>query len=90
MASAASKGGFDMVKQTSSARRLLVAANLRRLIKADPAIRTLAAFSELHGSDIRTVKRWCRDGVESLSTVAEIAKTLGVSDLALILDASES
>ena len=67
------------------ARKLAVATNLRRLIKANPEIRTIARFAERHGCDIRTAKTWVKEGIDRLTTIAEVANTLGVDDLALIL-----
>lgn len=75
-----------MVKGISSSRRITVGENLRRLIKATDGIGTISAFAKAHGSDVRTVKRWLKQGVDSLATVAEIADTLGVEDLELLLE----
>lgn len=75
-----------MVKGISSSRRITVGENLRRLIKSTEGFGTIASFAEAHGSDIRTVKRWLKQGVDSLATIAEIADTLGVCDLDLILE----
>ncbi len=74
-----------MVKLRNSCRRITVGINLRKLIKQNSEFGTIAAFAKAHGSDIRTVKRWLKDGVDSLSTIEEIAYTLGVSDLELLL-----
>lgn len=79
------KGGLLMVKLKQSRRRITVGINLRRLIKQDRRFGTIVAFANAHGSDLRTVKRWLKDGVDSLSTIEEIANTLGVSDLELLL-----
>lgn len=74
-----------MVQLRQVHRRITVGENLRTLIKQDQRFGTIAAFANAHGSDIRTVKRWLKDGVDSLSTIEEIANTLGVSDLELLL-----
>ena len=74
-----------MVKKSVPDIRLSVGKNLRDFIKADPSIRTIARFSQLHGSDVRTVKRWCSQGIDSLGTICEVAKTLGIPFLWLIL-----
>ena len=63
---------------------------MRRIIKAQPHIRTIANFSQLHGCDIRTAKTWLRYGIDRLTTVSEVARTLGVSDLELILIKDEA
>jgi hypothetical protein len=67
-------------------RKLLVAANLRRLIKSSPDVKTIARFAELHGCDVRTVKTWLKHGIDRLTTVSEVAVTLSVSDLDLLLE----
>ncbi len=75
-----------MLKCIPEARKLTVAKNLRRIIKSNPNIRTIARFAELHGCDIRTAKTWLKHGIDRLTTIAEVANTLGVDDLELILE----
>ena len=75
--------------QIHASRKLTVAKNLRRLIQENADIRTLAKFSELHGSDVRTVKSWVKLGIDKLTTISEVAETLGVSDLELLLSEDE-
>lgn len=70
-------------------RKLAVAVNLRRCIKSNESIGTIARFAELHGCDVRTAKTWVKHGIDKLTTVSEVAKTLGVSDLELILSERE-
>ena len=70
-------------------RKLTVAKNLRRQIKSNGDIRTIARFAELHGCDVRTAKTWLKHGIDRLTTISEVAATLGVSDLSLLLDEGE-
>ena len=77
-----------MGKDRASYRREVVAANLKRLIGKSGII-SVSDFAARHGSDLRTVKRWRRDGVDSLSTITEIATTLGLTFLHLVLTEEE-
>jgi hypothetical protein len=70
-------------------RKLTVGKNLKRLIKENPDIRTMTKFAEIHGCDIRTVKTWVKHGIDRLTTISEVAMTLGVCDLELIFDNTE-
>ena len=74
-----------MAREIPDSRKAEVGKNLRRLIKSNPEIRTIARFSELHGCDVRTAKGWVKNGIDRLTTISEVAYTLGVSDLELIL-----
>ncbi|MBR2650828.1 MAG: hypothetical protein IKD45_04135 [Clostridia bacterium] len=74
-----------MAREVPESRKAEVGKNLRRLIKSNPEIRTIARFSELHGCDVRTAKGWVKNGIDRLTTISEVAYTLGVSDLELIL-----
>ena len=78
-----------MVNYVHEKRKLTVAKNLRRLIKADPRIRTISGFASAHGCDVRTAKTWLKHGVDRLTTISEIACTLGVDDLELLIDGDE-
>ena len=73
------------LKCSHDKRKLTVGANLRRLIKSNTEIKTIARFAELHGCDIRTAKTWLKHGIDRLTTISEVALTLGVSDLDLLL-----
>ena len=77
-----------MGKDRASYRREVVAANLKRLIGKGGII-SVNDFVAKHGSDIRTVKRWRKEGVDSLSTITEIAATLGLTFLHLVLTEDE-
>ena len=74
-----------MARQVPESRKATVGKNLRRLIKKNPNIRTIIRFSELHGCDVRTAKGWVKNGIDRLTTISEVAYTLGVSDLELII-----
>ncbi len=74
-----------MARQMPESRKADIGKNLRRLIKSNPDIRTIAKFSELHGCEVRTAKGWVKNGIDRLTTISEVAYTLGVSDLELIL-----
>ena len=70
-------------------RKLTVGRNLKRLIKESPNVRTMTKVAELHGCDIRTVKTWVKYGIDRLTTVSEVALTLGVSDTELLFQKEE-
>lgn len=55
----------------------VVGEYLRRELKVRHI--TQEAFSLDFGADVRTVRRWIKDGVNSLDTVVEIARYFGVS-----------
>ena len=62
---------------------LVVGANLKRAIKASKW-RTQARFAEAFGAEIRTVGRWCNEGIDKLSLVEQIADFLEISALSLL------
>ena len=70
-------------------RRRVVAENLKRPIRCNGSIKTVENFARLHGSDIRTVKRWRKDGIDSLDKIAEVSTTLGISFFELIMTEEE-
>ena len=74
-----------MARNIPESRKADVGENLRRIIKSNPNIRTIARFAELHGCDVRTAKGWVKNGIDRLTTISEVAYTLGISDLELIL-----
>ena len=49
--------------------------NLKRLIRLSE-YKTQAKFAEAFGADERTVGRWCREGIDSLSRLEELADFL--------------
>ena len=75
-----------MARCVPESRKLIVAKNLRRIIKSSEGIGTIARFAELHGCDVRTAKTWVKYGIDRLTTISEVADTLGVSDLELIIE----
>ena len=60
-----------------------VGTNFKRLIK-ESDYRTQEAFAAAHGADPRTVRRWIHDGIDSLTTIGDIARTLDVDVMALL------
>ena len=60
---------------------LLAGANLKRLIK-NSRWKTQEEFAFEFGTDVRTVGRWIRGGINSLATIQQIAAFFGVDALA--------
>ena len=60
--------------------------NLKKHIKASVHIRTQERVAELMEVNVRTVKRWVAEGVDSLTTIKQIADLLGISDLELLME----
>ena len=60
-----------------------VGENLKRLIK-ESEYRTQERFAEAVFAEPRTVRRWLKNGIDSISTVAMIAEVLDVDVKALL------
>ncbi len=60
---------------------LVAGANLKRLIK-NSRYKTQEEFAFEFGTDVRTVGRWIRGGINSLATIQQIAAFFGVDALA--------
>lgn len=60
---------------------LVAGANLKRLIK-NTKYKTQEEFAFEFGTDVRTVGRWIRRGINSLATIQQIAAFFGVDALA--------
>ena len=60
---------------------LFAVANLKRLIK-NSKYKTQEEFAFEFGTDVRTVGRWIRGGINSLATIQQIAAFFGVDALA--------
>ena len=60
-----------------------VGENLKRLIK-ESEYRTQERFAEEAFVDVRTVRRWVQNGIDSISTVAMVADILDVDAKALL------
>ena len=60
---------------------LVAGANLKRLIK-NSKYKTQEEFAFEFGTDVRTVGRWIRGGINSLATIQQIAAFFGVGALA--------
>ena len=61
----------------------IVGANLKRAIK-DSKWKTQEKFSEAFGAEVRTVGRWCNQGIDKLSLVQQIADFLEIDVFALL------
>ena len=75
-----------MGKINNPNRAKICAKRLKRYIRADSNIRTQEKFAELMNVNVRTVKRWVKEGVDSLTTVKNIADLLGISDIDLLFE----
>ena len=71
------------MKQTNIDLGKIVGANLKRAIK-ESKWKTQEKFSEAFGAEVRTVGRWCNQGVDKLSLIQQIADFLGIDVLALL------
>ena len=60
---------------------LVAGANLKRLIK-NSKYKTQEEFAFEFGTDVRTVGRWIRGGINSLATIQQIADFFGIDALA--------
>jgi hypothetical protein len=60
-----------------------IGANLKRLIK-ESEFRTQEAFAEACYADARVIRRWIKDGIKNIDTIALVAKTLNVDVMALL------
>ena len=60
-----------------------IGANLKRLIK-ESEYRTQEAFAEACYTDARVIRRWIKDGIKNIDTIALVAKTLNVDVMALL------
>jgi hypothetical protein len=71
------------MKQTNIDLNKIVGANLKRAIK-ESKWKTQEKFSEAFGAEVRTVGRWCNQGVDKLSLVQQIADFLEIDVFALL------
>ena len=60
-----------------------IGTNLKRLIK-ESKYRTQEAFAEACYTDACVVRRWIKDGIKNIDTIAFVAKTLDVDVMALL------
>ena len=74
-------GGKAIMLATLSSAK--VGANLKRLIK-ESEYRTQETFAEACFTDARVVRRWIKDGLKNIDTIAFVAKTLKVDVMALL------
>lgn len=75
-----------MEKFTNPCRAEICGRKLKKLIRENKNIKTQERFAELMNINVRTVKRWVKEGVDSLSTIKEIADMLGVEDTELLFE----
>ena len=71
------------MKQTKKDLGKIVGANVKRAIK-ESKWRTQLKFSENFGAEVRTVGRWCNQGIDKLSLVQQIADFLEIDVFALL------
>ncbi len=75
-----------MVDFKNPERKKIVGRNLKMLVKGRKDLRTQERFAEFVDKDVKTVRRWFNQGVDSLSLITTLADALGVSDLDLLLE----
>ena len=61
----------------------IAGANLKRIIK-ESEWKTQKKFAEKFNAEVRTVGRWCNQGIDKLSLVEQIAKFLEIDVYALL------
>ena len=71
------------MEQTNIDLNKIVGSNLKRAIKKSKW-RTQEKFSEAFGAEVRTVGRWCNQGIDKLSLVQQIADFLEIDVFALL------
>ena len=71
------------MEQTNIDLNKIVGANLKRAIKKSKW-RTQEKFSEAFGAEVRTVGRWCNQGIDKLSLVQQIADFLEIDVFTLL------
>ena len=71
------------MKQTNIDLNKIVGANLKRAIK-ESKWKTQEKFSEAFGAEVRTVGRWCNQGIDKLSLVQQLADFLEIDVFALL------
>ena len=67
-------------------RRVICGKKLKKLIKTNKNIKTQEKFAELIDVNVRTVKRWVSEGVDSLTTIKLIADLLEIPDTELFME----
>ena len=71
------------MKQKNVNLNLTVGMNLKRAIK-ESCWRTQERFAEAFGAEVRTVGRWCNEGVDKISLLEQLADFLGISVFTLL------
>ena len=75
-----------MIDLKNPERNKIVGRNLKMLVKQNPAIRTQERFAEFVDKDVKTVRRWFNQGIDSLSLIKTISDLLGISDTELLFE----
>ena len=65
------------MKHSTNDLAVTVGSNLKRAIKRSEW-RTQERFAEAFGAEVRTVGRWCNEGIDKLSLIQQIADFLGI------------
>ena len=86
MGKPAGKGGARMIDLKNPERNIIAGRNLKKLVKQNPAIRTQERFAEFVDKDVKTVRRWFNQGIDSLSLIKTISDLLGISDTELLFE----
>ncbi len=77
---------YCMSKINNPNRRIICGKRLKLLIKSNDEIKTQEKFAELVDVNVRTVKRWVSEGVDSLTTIKKISDLLEIPDSELFMD----
>ena len=78
-----------MVELNNPDRKIIVGRNLKRLVKQNPKIRTQEKFAEFVDRDVKTVRRWFNQGIDSLTLIMTIADLLEISDIELLFEQTQ-
>ena len=76
---------YCMTINNNPNRKIICGKNLKKLIKNNDKIKTQEKFAELIDVNVRTVKRWVLEGVDSLTTIKKIADLLEIPDTELFM-----
>lgn len=71
------------MKQNEKDLNLLVGANLKRAIKRSKW-KTQEKFASAFHVETRTIGRWCNEGIDSITTIQQLADFLEISVLTLL------
>ena len=71
------------MKHTTTTLEQIVGGNLKREIKKS-VWKTQAKFAEAFGADVRTIGRWCNEGIDQLSLIQQLADFLDIDVYTLL------